>query len=65
MNSPNNAVHSGGIMKVFFITRFSTYDPQFGGFRLTKNYEKEEYEGHPFDKHSLDRKYDEKSIANP
>jgi hypothetical protein len=46
-------------MKVYFITRFSIYDPQFGGFRLTTNYDQKEYERRLFDKARLNQKFDE------
>lgn len=45
-------------MKVYFITRFSIYDPQFGGFRLTKDYDQKGYERHLFDIDRLNHKYD-------
>lgn len=45
-------------MKVYFITRFSIYDPQFRGFRLTKDYDQKEYEEHLFDKDRLNHKFD-------
>ncbi|MEM2145413.1 MAG: glycosyltransferase [Candidatus Jordarchaeaceae archaeon] len=46
-------------MKVYFITRFSIFDPQFRGFRLTKNYDQEEYERRLFDKNRLNQKFKE------
>jgi Putative rhamnosyl transferase len=46
-------------MKVYFITRFSIYDPQFGGFRLTTDYDQKEYERRLFDKDRLNHKFDE------
>lgn len=45
-------------MKVYFITRFSIYDPKFGGFRLSKNYGPMEYERRLFDKARLNHKFD-------
>lgn len=45
-------------MKVYFITRFSIYDPQFGGFRLTKDYDQKEYERRLFGKDRLNHKFD-------
>lgn len=46
-------------MKVYFITRFSIYDPAFGGFRLTKNFNEMDYEKHLFDRNRLDQKFSE------
>jgi hypothetical protein len=45
-------------MKVYFITRFSIYDPQFGGFRITKDYDQKEYERRLFSKDRLNDKFD-------
>jgi hypothetical protein len=45
-------------MKVYFITRFSIYDPQFRGFRLTADYDQKEYERRLFDKDRLNHKFD-------
>lgn len=45
-------------MKVYFITRFSIYDPQFRGFRLTADYTQKEYERRLFGKDRLDHKFD-------
>jgi|GEM_PF-6140560 len=45
-------------MKVYFITRFSIYDPQFRGFRLTTDYDQNEYEKRLFDKDRLNHKFD-------
>jgi hypothetical protein len=45
-------------MKVYFITRFSIYDPEFGGFRLTKDNDPKEYERRLFDKSRLNHKFD-------
>jgi hypothetical protein len=43
-------------MKVYFITRFSICDPQFGGFRLTTDYDQREYVRRLFDKDRLNHK---------
>lgn len=45
-------------MKVYFITRFSIYDSQFRGFRLTTDYSQKEYERRLFDKDRLNHKFD-------
>lgn len=45
-------------MKVYFITRFSIYDPQFRGFRLGTDYDQKEYERRLFDKNRLNAKFD-------
>lgn len=45
-------------MKVYFITRFSIYDPQFRGFRLTVDFDEKEYEKRLFGKGRLDYKFD-------
>jgi hypothetical protein len=45
-------------MKVYFITRFSIYDPQFGGFRISKDYDQKEYEKRLFAKDRLNSKFD-------
>jgi hypothetical protein len=45
-------------MKVYFITRFSIYDPQFGGFRITTDYDQKEYERRLFDKERLNHRFD-------
>lgn len=45
-------------MKVYFITRFSIYDPQFGGFRITTDYNQKEYERRLFDKDRLNHKFE-------
>jgi hypothetical protein len=44
-------------MKVYFITRFSIFDPEFGGFRLTKDYDRTEYERRLFNEDRLDHKF--------
>lgn len=44
-------------MKVYFITRFSIYDPHFAGFRLIRYYSQREYERRLFDKRRLDSKF--------
>jgi len=45
-------------MRVYFITRFSIYDPNFRGFRITKQYDPKEYERRLFDKKRMDFKFD-------
>jgi hypothetical protein len=45
-------------MKVYFITRFSIYDSDFGGFRLTKDYDPKAYERRLFSKARLKHKFD-------
>lgn len=45
-------------MKVYFITRFSIYDPHFRGFRLTADHAQKEYERRLFGKDRLDHKFD-------
>jgi hypothetical protein len=44
-------------MKVYFITRFSIYDPQFRGFRITVDYDYEEYERRLFNRNRLEHKF--------
>lgn len=45
-------------MKVYFITRFSIYDPNFRGFRLSVDYNDKEYESRLFSKNRLNHKFD-------
>lgn len=45
-------------MKVYFITRFSIYDPQFRGFKITTDYDQKQYETRLFDKDRLNHKFD-------
>lgn len=45
-------------MKVYFITRFSIYDPHFRGFRLTTDYDQKEYERRLFDKDRLNNRFE-------
>lgn len=45
-------------MKVYFITRFSIFDPQFGGFRITKDYDEKAYEKRLFDQERLNHRFD-------
>jgi Putative rhamnosyl transferase len=44
-------------MTVYFVTRFSIYDPQFRGFRLTVDYEEKVYERRLFSTKRLDQKF--------
>ena len=45
-------------MKIYFITRFSIYDPKFRGFRASKDYGPTEYERRLFDNARLNHKFD-------
>jgi len=45
-------------MKVYFITRFSIFDPAFGGFRITKKKDPIEYKKELFDRERLDFKFE-------
>jgi hypothetical protein len=45
-------------MKVYFVTRFSIYDPQFKGFRISRYYDPKEYEKRLFDADRLNHKFD-------
>jgi putative rhamnosyltransferase len=45
-------------MKVYFVTRFSIYDPQFTGFRLSRYYDSKEYERRLFAADRLNHKFD-------
>jgi hypothetical protein len=45
-------------MKVYFVTRFSIYDPQFKGFRISRYYDQREYERRLFDSDRLNHKFD-------
>ena len=44
-------------MKVYFITRFSIYDPQFRGFKITTDYDQKQYETRLVDKDRLNHKF--------
>lgn len=44
-------------MKVYFVTRFSIFDPQFKGLRLSRSFSAEEYERHLFDEERLWHKF--------
>ena len=45
-------------MIVYFITRFSIFDYDFKGYKLTKNLGIEEYKSYLFSKERLDYKFD-------
>jgi hypothetical protein len=45
-------------MTVYFVTRFSIYDPKFLGFRLTADHNEEEYEKRLFSRDRLDQKFE-------
>jgi len=45
-------------MRIYFITRFSIYDPKFRGFRVSKDYGPMEYQRRLFDKARLNHKFD-------
>jgi hypothetical protein len=46
-------------MKVYFITRFSIFDPAFKGFRLSRNHSQRQYEKRLFSAARLDHKFRE------
>jgi hypothetical protein len=45
-------------MKIYFITRFSVYDPNFKGFRISTYYDEQEYERRLFAADRLENKFD-------
>lgn len=45
-------------MRVYFVTRFSIYDPQFRGFRLTTDHNQKEYERRLFSRDRLQNKFE-------
>lgn len=45
-------------MKVYFVTRFSIYDPSFKGFRLSRNRDRRDYERRLFSKARLEHKFE-------
>jgi hypothetical protein len=45
-------------MKVYFITRFSIYDPHFKGFRLSSDHDPEEYERQLFSAPRMSHKFE-------
>jgi len=44
-------------MKVYSVTRFSIYDSNFKGFRISRYYDPNEYEKRHFDPDRLDHKF--------